>query len=154
MVSENGMYTRFPLNLVRPSGKSAIGVIGMKFKTIDDCLLTMSTIKNSDDLIIVSELGIGKRTSASEYAVSKNKGGKGFAIYKANSRTGKVAACITANEENLLITTANGSVIRIESSNINKLSKSAMGVKLININEGDKVSSVSKIVAEEEEVIE
>lgn len=154
MVSENGMYTRFPLSTVRPSGKSAIGVIGMKFKTIDDCLLTMSTIKDSDDLIIVSELGVGKRTEAKEYKASKSKGGKGFAIYKANSRTGKVAACITVNDENLLITTANGSVIRLDSSKINKLSKTAMGVKLININEGDKVASVAKIVPEEENVLE
>ena len=126
----------------------------MKFKTIDDCLLTMSTIKDSDDLIIVSELGVGKRTEAKEYKASKSKGGKGFAIYKANSRTGKVAACITVNDENLLITTANGSVIRLDSSKINKLSKTAMGVKLININEGDKVASVAKIVPEEEDVLE
>ena len=154
LVSENGMYTRFSLSLVRPSGKTAIGVIGMKFKTIDDCLLTMTTIKDSDDLVIVSELGIGKKTSASEYKASKSKGGKGFQIYKANARTGLVAACITVNDENLLITTANGSVIRLDSSNINKLSKTAMGVKLINLNEGDKVASVAKIVAEEGEIVE
>ena len=151
MVSENGMYTRFPLNSVRPSGKSAIGVIGMKFKTIDDCLLTMSIIKDSDDLIIVSELGIGKRTNAEEYKASKNKGGKGFQIYKANHRTGKVAACITVVDENLLITTANGTVIRLDSTKISKLSKNAMGSKLINLDENDKVSSVAKIVADEEE---
>jgi DNA gyrase subunit A len=151
MVSENGMYTRFPLNSVRPSGKSAIGVIGMKFKTIDDCLLTMSIIKDSDDLIIVSELGIGKRTNAEEYKASKNKGGKGFQIYKANHRTGKVAACITVIDENLLITTANGTVIRLDSTKISKLSKNAMGSKLINLDENDKVSSVAKIVADEEE---
>ena len=154
LVSENGMYTRFSLSLVRPSGKTAIGVIGMKFKTIDDCLLTMTTIKDSDDLVIVSELGVGKKTSAAEYKASKSKGGKGFQIYKANARTGLVAACITVNDENLLITTANGSVIRLDSSNINKLSKTAMGVKLINLNEGDKVASVAKIVAEEGEIVE
>ena len=154
LVSENGMYTRFSLSLIRPSGKTAIGVIGMKFKTIDDCLLTMTTIKDSDDLVIVSELGVGKKTSASEYKASKSKGGKGFQIYKANARTGLVAACITVNDENLLITTANGSVIRLDSSNINKLSKTAMGVKLINLNEGDKVASVAKIVAEEGEIVE
>ena len=154
LVSENGMYTRFSLNLIRPSGKTAIGVIGMKFKTIDDCLLTMTTIKDTDDLVIVSELGIGKKTSAAEYKASKSKGGKGFQIYKANARTGLVAACITVNDENLLITTANGSVIRLDSSKINKLSKTAMGVKLINLSENDKVASVSKIVPEEEEVIE
>ena len=150
MISENGMYTRFSLGLVRPTGKSAIGVIGMKFKTIDDCLLTMSTIKDSDDLVIVSELGIGKRTNAQEYKASKNKGGKGFQIYKANHRTGKVAACITVIDENLLITTNNGTVIRLDSNKISKLSKSAMGSKLINLDENDKVSSVAKIIADTE----
>jgi DNA gyrase subunit A len=154
LVSEKGMFIRFSLDNVRPTGKSAIGVIGMKFKTIDDNLLTMTTIKDEDDLIIVSELGIGKRTSAEEYKASKNKGGKGSSIYKANERTGKVAGLLTVNDENLLITTSNGLVIRLDSTSISLLSKSAMGVKLINLSEGDKVSNVAKIVPNQEEQVE
>ena len=154
LVSEKGMFIRFSLDNVRPTGKTAIGVIGMKFKTIDDNLLTMTTIKDEDDLIIVSELGIGKRTSAEEYKASKNKGGKGSSIYKANERTGKVAGLLTVNNENLLITTSNGLVIRLDTTTINPLSKTAMGVKLINLTEGDKVSNVAKIVPNQEEQVE
>ena len=154
LVSEKGMFIRFSLDNVRPTGKSAIGVIGMKFKTLDDNLLTMTTIKDEDDLVIVSELGIGKRTSAEEYKASKNKGGKGSSIYRANERTGKVAGLLTVNDENLLITTSNGLVIRLDTTTINPLSKSAMGVKLINLSEGDKVSNVAKIVPNQEEQVE
>ena len=153
LVSEKGMFIRFSLDNVRPTGKSAIGVIGMKFKTLDDNLLTMTTIKDEDNLVIVSELGIGKRTSAEEYKASKNKGGKGSSIYKANERTGKVAGLLTVNDENLLITTSNGLVIRLDSTSINLLSKSAMGVKLINLSEGDIVSNVAKIVPNQEEQV-
>ena len=151
LVSKEGMYVRFALNLVRPSGKSAIGVIGMKFKTDTDEILTMTTIHDEDDLILVSENGIGKKTNAKEYKASKNKGGKGFLIYKSNARTGLLSACILVKDENLLITTANGSVIRLDSTQIKPLSKTATGVKLINLEEGDKVSSLAKIVANEEE---
>ena len=151
LVSKEGMYVRFALNLVRPSGKSAIGVIGMKFKTTTDEILTMTTIHDEDDLILVSENGIGKKTNAKEYKASKNKGGKGFLIYKSNARTGLLSACILVKDENLLITTANGSVIRLDSTQIKPLSKAATGVKLINLEEGDKVSSLAKIVANEEE---
>ena len=151
LVSKEGMYVRFALNLVRSSGKSAIGVIGMKFKTNTDEILTMTTIHDEDDLILVSENGIGKKTNAKEYKASKNKGGKGFLIYKSNARTGLLSACILVKDENLLITTANGSVIRLDSTQIKPLSKAATGVKLINLEEGDKVSSLAKIVANEEE---
>ena len=151
LVSENGMYTRFSLGLVRPSGKSAIGVIGMKFKTLDDTLLNMLTIHDEDDLVIVSEKGIGKRTKASEYKASKNKGGKGFQIYKANNRTGKVAALLTVNNDDLLITTVNGIVIRLNTESIPDKGKGAMGAKLIDLNENDIVSNVARLVPNQEE---
>ena len=151
LVSENGMYTRFSLGLIRPSGKSAIGVIGMKFKTLDDTLLNMLTIHDEDDLVIVSEKGIGKRTKASEYKASKNKGGKGFQIYKANDRTGKVAALLTVNNNDLLITTVNGIVIRLNTESIPDKGKGAMGAKLIDLNENDIVSNVARLVPNQEE---
>lgn len=146
LVSKAGMFVRFPLNLIRPSGKSAIGVIGMKFKVENDSVLTMTTINDSNDLIFVSERGIGKRTSAKEFKASKNKGGLGFIAYKSNARTGLLTACIPVLDENLLITTANGSVIRLDSTEISTISKSAMGVKLINLEESDNVTSLAKIV--------
>jgi len=157
IVTNKGLYVRFPADTVRPQGRSATGVIGINFKLEDDFVLTSTIITDKDEIVTVSELGIGKRASASEYSASKNRGGKGFLFYKANERTGNVAACIAINNnEDLLITTAKGLVIRIASSNVSLLSKSAMGTKLINIDKDDTVVSVAKIVPnkeEEEEVV-
>lgn len=147
IVTNKGLYVRFPVNTVRPQGRSATGVVGINFKTDDDFVLTATIITDKDELVTVSEQGIGKRSSASEYNASKNRGGKGFLFYKANDRTGNVAACVAIdNNEDLLITTSKGLVIRIASSNVSLLSRTAMGTKLINIDKDDIVVSVAKIV--------
>jgi DNA gyrase subunit A len=147
IVTNKGLYVRFPVDTVRPQGRSATGVVGINFKTDDDFVLTATIITDKDELVTVSEQGIGKRSSASEYSASKNRGGKGFLFYKANDRTGNVAACVAIdNNEDLLITTSKGLVIRIASSNVSLLSRTAMGTKLINIDKDDIVVSVAKIV--------
>ena len=152
IVTNKGLYVRFPVNTVRAQGRSATGVTGINFKTEDDFVLTATIISDKEEIVTVSEQGIGKRTSASEYAASKNRGGKGFQFYKANDRTGNVAACITiGNKEDLLITTSKGLVIRIASSNVSLLSRTAMGTKLINLDKDDEVVSVAKIVPNKEE---
>ena len=153
IVTNKGLYVRFPADTVRPQGRSATGVVGINFKLEDDFVLTSTIITDKDELVTVSEQGIGKRASASEYSASKNRGGKGFLFYKANDRTGNVAACVTINNnEDLLITTAKGVVIRIASSNVSLLSKTAMGTKLINLDKDDTVVSVAKIVPNKEEI--
>ena len=152
IVTNKGLYVRFPVNTVRPQGRTATGVTGINFKTEDDFVLTATIITDKEEIVTVSEQGIGKRTSASEYAASKNRGGKGFQFYKANTRTGNVAACITiGNKEDLLITTSKGLVIRIASDNVSLLSRTAMGTKLINLDKDDEVVSVAKIVPNKEE---
>jgi DNA gyrase subunit A len=111
----------------------------------------MIKVCDKDDLVIVSEKGIGRKTKASEYSASKNKGNKGYVLYKSNDKTGAVSAVVAVNGDNLLITTASGIVIRLDSTKLNYLGKAAMGVKLINIEDNDKVSSIAKIVPQEEE---
>ena len=160
IVTNKGLYVRFPADTVRPQGRSATGVIGINFKIEDDFVLTSTIITDKDELVTVSELGIGKRASASEYTASKNRAGKGFIFYKANERTGNVAACVAINNnEDLLITTQKGLVIRIASSNVSLLSRIAMGTKLINLDKDDAVVSVAKIVPnkcekEDDELVE
>ena len=153
IVTNKGLYVRFPVETVRPQGRSATGVTGINFKIEDDFVLTSTIITDKDELVTVSEYGIGKRASASEYIASKNRAGKGFVFYKANSRTGNVAACITINnKEDLLLTTAKGLVIRIASDNVSLLSKGAMGTKLMNLDKDDTVVSVAKVLPNKEEV--
>ena len=155
IVTNKGQYVRFPVDTVRPQGRSATGVTGINFKTEDDFVLTATIITDKEEIVTVSEQGIGKRSSASEYPASKNRGGKGFQFYKANNRTGNVAACITiGNKEDLLITTSKGLVIRIASDNVSLLSRTAMGTKLINLDKDDEVVSVAKIVPNKEEEVD
>jgi len=151
IVSDNGLYVRFPIETVRPMGRTAMGVKGIDIQP-GNCVLTMVKVSENDEVVTVSGNGIGKRTSISEYPASKNRGGKGYAFYKPSERTGKVTGVITlSNNEDILVTTVNGQVIRIKSSCISLLGRTAQGVKLIDLSEGDTVSSVAKIIASENE---
>ena len=151
IVTESGLYVRFPIETVRPMGRSAIGVKGIDVKD-NDCVLTMVKVTENDEVVTVSENGIGKRTEISDYPASKNRGGKGYAFYKPTTRTGKVSGVITlSNNEDILVTTLNGQVIRIKSSCISLLGRTAQGVKLINLSDDDTVSSVAKIVSSDNE---
>jgi DNA gyrase subunit A len=151
IVSDNGLYVRFPIETVRPMGRTAMGVKGIEIKD-DNRVLTMVKVTENDEVVTVSEKGIGKRTSISEYPASKNRGGKGYAFYKPTDRTGKVTGVITlSNNEDILVTTINGQVIRIKSDCISLLGRVAQGVKLINLSEDDTVSSIAKIIASDNE---
>ena len=151
IVSDNGLYVRFPIETVRPMGRTAMGVKGIDIQP-GNCALTIVKVSENDEIVTVSGNGIGKRTSISEYPASKNRGGKGYAFYKPSERTGKVTGVITlSNNEDILVTTVNGQVIRIKSSCISLLGRTAQGVKLIDLSEGDTVSSVAKIIASENE---
>ena len=151
IVTESGLYVRFPIETVRPMGRTAMGVKGIETKA-DDCVLTMVKVTENDEVVTVSENGIGKRTAISEYAASKHRGGKGYIFYKPTTRTGKVTGVITlSNNEDILVTTLNGQVIRIKSSCISLLGRTAQGVKLIDLSEKDTVSSVAKIVSSDNE---
>ena len=151
IVSDNGLYVRFPIETVRPMGRTAMGVKGIDIQP-GNCVLTMVKVSENDEVVTVSGNGIGKRTSISEYPASKNRGGKGYAFYKPSERTGKVTGVITlSNNEDILVTTVNGQVIRIKSSCISLLGRTAQGVKLIDLSEGDTVSSVAKIITSENE---
>jgi DNA gyrase subunit A len=151
IVSDNGLYVRFPIETVRPMGRTAMGVKGIEIKD-DNRVLTMVKVTENDEVVTVSEKGIGKRTSISEYPASKNRGGKGYAFYKPTNRTGKVTGVITlSNNEDILVTTINGQVIRIKSDCISLLGRVAQGVKLINLSEDDTVSSIAKIIASDNE---
>ena len=151
IVSDNGLYVRFPIETVRPMGRTAMGVKGIEIKD-NNRVLTMVKVTENDEVVTVSEKGIGKRTSISEYPASKNRGGKGYAFYKPTDRTGKVTGVITlSNNEDILVTTINGQVIRIKSDCISLLGRVTQGVKLINLSEDDTVSSIAKIITSDNE---
>ncbi|MGN0318056.1 MAG: DNA gyrase subunit A [Lachnospira sp.] len=144
MVTKFGQCIRFKTEEVRATGRSAMGVIGMNLLDEDE-VVGMQLNKQGDTMLIVSENGMGKRTDIDEYAV-QHRGGKGVKCYKITEKTGNVigAKAVDDSREIMLITTE-GIIIRLECTDISKLGRITSGVKLINLDEGVKVATVSKV---------
>lgn len=144
LVTKYGQCIRFHENDVRPTGRSAMGVIGMNLDDGDE-VVGMQLNTQGDALLIVSENGLGKRTDMNEFT-SQRRGGKGVKCYKINDRSGNVIGvkAVDDTREIMLITTE-GIIIRLEVSQISKLGRITSGVKLINLDEGIKVATVSKV---------
>ena len=154
LVTKYGQCIRFKSTDVRPTGRSAMGVIGMNLTPCDE-VVGMQLDSQGDTLLIVSEYGLGKRTPIDEFTV-QNRGGKGIKCYKVNEKSGNVIGvkAVSDTREIMLITTE-GIVIRMEVSGISTLGRITSGVKLINLDEGVKVAKVAKVREEDiEEDIE
>ena len=144
MVTRQGQCIRFHETDVRPMGRVSMGVIGMKLAP-DDEVVSMQLASQGEDMLIVSELGIGKRTDMSEFT-PQNRGGKGVKCYKINNKTGAVvgAKAVQGEQELMLITDA-GVIIRITIKSISRLGRITSGVKLIRLEKGVKVAGIAKV---------
>ncbi len=146
LVTKNGLCIRFDENDVRPTGRTSMGVIGMNL-AYDDEVVGMQLNTQGNYLLLVSEYGIGKRTSINEFK-TQNRGGKGVKCYKITEKTGNVVGVKAVNEDNeiMMITTA-GIVIRILCSQISEVGRIASGVKLMNLDmkKDIKIASIAKV---------
>ena len=144
MVTMLGQCIRFKETDVRPTGRSAMGVIGMSLMDEDE-VVGVQVSTQGDTMLIVSENGMGKRTDIDEYTV-QHRGGKGVKCYKITEKTGNVvgAKAVDDSREVMLITTE-GIIIRLACRDISTLGRITSGVKLINLDEGVKVATVSKV---------
>ena len=144
MVTKLGMCIRFKATDVRPTGRSAMGVIGMNLMDTDE-VVGVQLNTQGDTMLIVSENGMGKKTDISEYVV-QHRGGKGVKCYKITEKTGNVigAKAVDDTREVMLITTE-GIIIRLACRDISTLGRITSGVKLINLDDNVKVATVSKV---------
>ena len=144
MVTMLGQCIRFKETDVRPTGRSAMGVIGMSLMDEDE-VVGVQVSTQGDTMLIVSENGMGKRTDIDEYTV-QHRGGKGVKCYKITEKTGNVvgAKAVDDSREVMLITTE-GIIIRLQCSDISNLGRITSGVKLINLDEGIKVATIAKV---------
>lgn len=150
MVTKEGMCIRFKENDVRSTGRVSMGVRGMNLSDSDE-VVGMQLDTQGDCLLFVSEKGMGKRTSISEFTC-QNRGGKGVKCYKITEKTGNVIGVKAVNEENeVMMITTEGIIIRLQCSDISMLGRITSGVKLINLDEGVKVASVAKVREKVEE---
>jgi DNA gyrase subunit A len=148
LVSRKGMSLRFAANnsSIRSMGRSATGVIGMKFRAGDE-LLAMTRVNDSNhDLFVftATDGGFGKKSPLDEYRI-QNRGGIGIKAAKVNEdRGGLVGALVISNKDEILAITSNGSVMRTDAAEIRQTGRDSMGVRLVNLDEGVSLLSVTK----------
>lgn len=151
LVTKDGQCIRFKETDVRSTGRSSMGVRGMNLSDGDE-VVAMQLNSQGYYLLVVSENGMGKRTSISEFTC-QNRGGKGVKCYKITEKTGNVVGAKAVNEENeIMIITTEGIIIRLQCSDISIFGRITSGVKLMNLQEGITVASVAKVREKEEEV--
>ncbi|HEY9746655.1 MAG TPA: DNA gyrase subunit A [Oculatellaceae cyanobacterium] len=151
--SSLGMAIRFPVKDLRPLGRTARGVTAMKMRT-GDSIVDFSVLPSSSndvDVLIITNDGFGKRTNVSEFRV-QNRGGIGLISTKFKNAQSRVTNTAVVNEnDELMIVSANGVVVRLRAGEISRQSRMATGVRLQNLDENDYVASVTKIVPIDEE---
>ena len=151
LVTRKGMSITFDEKDVRPVGRTAQGVIGMRLDD-DDYIVGMEPIivGSKATLLAITENGFGKRTELEEYRV-QNRGGRGVITYKITPKTGEIVGIkIVSGTEDVILITDTGTIIRLNSSEISVLGRSTQGVTLMRTNDG-KVVSIEKIVEENDE---
>lgn len=137
------MSIRFPEENVRSMGRTAVGVKGIDLKT-DDAVVGMDIMEPNKDILVVTSNGFGKRTSEKEYR-SQSRGGKGIKTINTTKKNGfMVSLKVVSNEEDLMIITSSGTLIRMRIQSISTMGRSTQGVKLINTREDDFVASVCR----------
>ncbi len=153
LVTRKGMSITFDEKDVRPVGRTAQGVIGMRLDDGDRVIGMEPIIVGSKaTLLAITENGFGKRTELEEYRV-QNRGGKGVITYKITPKTGEIVGIkIVSGVEDIMLVTDTGTIIRLNSGEVSVLGRSTQGVTLMRTNEG-KVVSIEKILDEDENYI-
>ena len=150
VITKKGMCIRFRVEDVREMGRSARGVTAIRFKYENDEVVGAETIQDEhQELLTVSEKGIGKRTEAIEYR-EQSRGGKGVIAMKLTPKTGDVVGVVRVDEnKDLMVLTSVGKMIRVDMQSIRKAGRNTSGVMIVRLEGKDKVVSIAKCPKEE-----
>lgn len=148
-----GQCIRFEIDKTREQGRSTRGVRGIKFKHDTDYVVDADVIDNEEqELLTVSEKGIGKRTLVEEYRLT-NRAGSGVISMKLSQKTGNVVGEVLVDESmDLMALTSIGKMIRVDMQTIRKAGRNTSGVIIVNVDKGDKVVSIAKCPKQDEEI--
>ena len=145
--TRKGKSIRFSEKDIRSMGRVAAGNIGIRLEEGDE-VVGMEAIKEGSTILTVTENGFGKRTKTEEYRV-QSRGGKGILTIKATQRNGFVVYSYQVNEQDqLMIITEHGKIIRLRVADISVIGRNTQGVKLIDLGTGEKVVGVAKVIEE------
>ncbi len=150
VATKKGLCIRFRVEDTREIGRAARGVTAIKFKIDDDYVCGATTIQDEEDeLLMLSEKGLGKRTTAAEYR-EQNRAGKGVISMKLTPKTGDVIGVVMVEEDkDLMCLTSAGKMIRVDMGQIRKAGRNTSGVKVVSVEKKDTVVSMAKCQKEE-----
>ena len=150
IATRNGNAVRFDENNVRCMGRGARGVKGITLVD-DDYVVGVAVVDEEKSLLTITEGGVGKRTSFSDFRQMKNRGGKGVTCQNINEKTGKLASIITvSDDDDIMLITNEGTIIRTSVSGINVYSRTATGVIIMRLAEGSFINNVARLEKSED----
>lgn len=154
LANRNGRAIRFHESKVRPMGRNAAGVIGIRLDDDHDRVVGMICVDPEDEevtVLVVSENGNGKRSELEEYRIT-NRGGKGVKTMNINEKTGPLIGLKAVSDpDNLVITTKSGLTIRMDIADIRVMGRATQGVRLISLNDNDPIADITVIRPDEDE---
>ena len=150
IATRDGSAVRFDENNVRAMGRAARGVRGITLIG-DDTVVGVCVVDDTKTMLTVTERGMGKRTEFSDFREMKHRGGKGVVCHNITEKTGKLASIITVCEDDdIMLITDEGTIIRMSVSGINTYSRTASGVILMRLDEGSRINNVARLEKQEE----
>jgi DNA gyrase subunit A len=150
LITREGMSIRFSEENVRSMGRPAAGVRGISLDA-NDAVVALAVLVPDATLLVAGENGIGKRTDFQEYRV-QSRGGKGIITMKTNDKTGNVVGALTVKDaDEIMLITVGGQMVRIAVNGIREAGRNTQGVKLINLNEPDKLQAIAPVISESDE---
>jgi DNA gyrase subunit A len=146
----DGQSIRFKEDQVRPTGRGTYGVLGMRLDS-GDAVVSMEMLNRGASILTVSEKGYGKRTEMEEYRL-QSRGGKGIITMKATEKTGRiVGGQQVTDDDQLMLVTNNGKIIRLRMRDIRVIGRNTQGVRLIDVEESERVVSLARLAEKEED---
>jgi len=150
IITREGMSIRFNEEDARPMGRPAGGVRGIQLEK-SDAVVAAAVVEPAATLLVAGDNGIGKRTPFDEYRV-QSRGGKGIITMKTTEKTGGVVGALTVRDsDEIMLITFGGQMVRTSVSDIREAGRNTQGVKLVNLDEGDKLQAIAPVISEERE---
>jgi DNA gyrase subunit A len=153
LITKEGMSIRFSEEDVRSMGRPAAGVRGIKLDK-SDAVVALAVVVNDATLLVAGERGIGKRTDFGEYR-KQSRGGKGIITMKTSEKTGNVVGALTVKDaDEIMLITYGGQMVRTAVKDIREAGRNTQGVKLINLDSGDRLQAIAQVISEAQEEAE
>ena len=152
IATSGGKAIRFAENTIRATGRKTMGVKGITMSFKDDCVVGMLVVKREGSILVATDKGYGKRSDVDAYR-TQNRGGKGVYTVKSTPKVGKLVSIMeVVDEDDIMIITNKGIMIRQPVENIKVIGRNTQGVKLLRLDDGAFISSITKVLNEDEEI--